>query len=116
MTITYLTNLLYHLNHALDTGRYDSITLDEIEEQAEIKQVLPYLKSKLGRDLDISLFSEADLKEVSRCYKTAMHVIDPRRKMGVENRGLCLVIGWTIVLIQQQLGDIKADFSDWGGD
>lgn len=116
MTFTHLTGLLYQLNHALDTGLYDSITVDEIEEQAESRQVFSYLKGKLGRDLDISLFSEADLKEVSRCYKTALDTFDPRRKMGVENRGLCLVIGWTLELIQQQLGDIKTDFSNWAGD
>lgn len=104
------TLMIVSLNSLLDTGRHDDITLDEVKAHIEDGTVLRWIQTRSGED-DIGLLSILlDGKTYygfESFYVTALQsTLDAyggqaRRKWGVENRGLCLLIAWTNEIIQQ---------------
>ena len=103
-----LTSLILHINHVIDTKKYDDISVDEVYGWIKAKIILPSLASRVGDDIDLSLFLNTDHysdfvtyyhEELSRYYDA--YGGDHRRKWGVENLGLCLLVAWTNEMIQQ---------------
>lgn len=110
-----LTLLILNLNHLLDTGRYDDITLGEVKAHIKDGSVLQFIRSRAGQDVDLSILLDGrSYGNFERFYVTYLQSIqdayggDERRKWGVSNRGLCLLIAWTNEILQQG--------SDWHPD
>jgi len=106
-----LTLLVLHLNALLDTGRYDSITVDEVEDRIEDGSILRFLRERAGQDIDLSLHLDTKTYgNFERFYVTYLQSIlnayggRESRKWGVQNRGLCLLIAWTNEILQQGSG------------
>ncbi|HDT6555831.1 TPA: hypothetical protein QFU93_003043 [Raoultella ornithinolytica] len=105
MKLTYLTVLILHINSLLDSGKYNDITIDEVHDAIENKQLLRFLKKRCGKDIDLSLHLDEGMK-FEHIYEERMNSIyggyagDESRKWGVRNLGLCLVLAWTNELIQ----------------
>jgi hypothetical protein len=103
MKTVNLTYIILELNSALDTGRYDDLPMNEALENIAHGNVVSWLKRTVP-DVDLSLLSERTAFE----YQSALADIQAayggkeRRKWGVENRALCLLIAWTNELIQRQ--------------
>ena len=106
-----LTQLLQEYNHLIDTGKYAGITVDDICEEIEKKNVLAYLTKATSGDSDFSMFGddgpwsrfiEKYLEEMSDLYLAQSGNI--RRKWGVEESGLWLLVAWTTEMIQQGSG------------
>lgn len=110
-THSALTLLILELNHLVDTGRYDGITLAEVKSHIRAGDVLQFLRDRTGDDSDFSMFLDAGgYQGFDRFYSTYLQSIldayggKERRKWRVENRGLCLLIAWTNEIIQQGHG------------
>ena len=109
---TSLTHLILELNHLIDSGRYDDITIDEVYSQIENRNILPYLNERTNELSDFSLLINDDgtCTEFVNVYHEYMERLynacsgDHRRKWGVENKGLCLVLAWTNEILQQGSG------------
>lgn len=104
MRLSQLSYLTFEINAALDSGKHDGITIEEVEQRIENKEVIPWLRSLLRDEIDLSLFDAAtinryhdDLYDILGGYKGR-----EARKWGVRNRGLCLLLAWTVELIQQK--------------
>jgi hypothetical protein len=114
-TLTPLTLLILQLNHLLDTGRYDTITLEDVTSHIEDGSILQFLKQRTGKDVDLSAHLEDGLMhgKFERFYvrylRSLLNVADARRKWAVENRGLCLLIAMTNEIVQQGSGWSSAD-------
>lgn len=108
INLSFLTFLILQLNSVLDTGRYDGVPISEVHAAIKRGAVLRSLKERCGEDIDLSLFlgPHGD-REFEPWYEKKLQDIygayagNERRKWGVENRGLCLLIAWTNELIQQ---------------
>jgi hypothetical protein len=90
-----LTVLAYYLNGALDSGKHNNVTLDEVYEQIEAGTVFEYLKNTVAR-IDLSGFSVADKQELVEEWQRMANAIDARRKLVVENNGICLLLAYVI--------------------
>lgn len=106
-----LTMIVSELSHLIDTGKYNDITVMEIHEHIEQKDVITFLKSKAGDDVDFSILLSGDHYRVYlENYNDKMLDLflayggDERRRWGVENSGLCLLVSWTNELIKQGSG------------
>lgn len=101
MRITNLTFLAFYLNGAIDTGRYGDITCEQVREEIEAKTIFDFLNTRLGNDIDLSIFDTVKRKELENEWWDMLG-IRARRKFGVENNGLCLLVAFCLEGIQQR--------------
>jgi hypothetical protein len=87
-----LTYLAFELNHLLDRGL--STDLSETKRRVDDGTVLDWLSRQYGPESGFGL----DL------FASLLSVTNERRKMGVENNGLCLLLGYCIEGVQQSSG------------
>lgn len=110
-----LTLLIHQINHLLDTGRYDTITLEDVTSHIEDGSILQFLKQRADEDVDLSAHLDDGLMygNFERFYiahlRSLLNVADAGRKWGVENRGLCLLIAMTNEIVQQGAGWTSAE-------
>jgi hypothetical protein len=108
--LTRLTYLIFEYNHLLDTRKYDYITIDDIHREIEKGSVLRYIAKEAAGDVDLSLFLDAESAEFEHQYGKQLQSIyggyagRERKKWGVENLGLCLLVAWTDEIIQRGSG------------
>lgn len=110
-SLTPLTFLVLVLNAAIDTGKYQGITVKEIYDAIKAKNVLPFVKEKVGDDIDLSMYLKTgSYSDFVKFYNEELLAYyeayggDHRRKWGVENSGLCLLLAWTNEIIQNGSG------------
>ena len=111
MDVDVLTLLLLKLNSLQDSGKYSDITIDDIHNASNDRNVLGFLSEKAGNDLDLSLYFEGkalgedfEASFEHDFFETAGGVQGrERKKMGVENFGICFAIAVVIDMIQQGL-------------
>ena len=111
MKHTDLTLLILQLNHLLDTGKYDDITIEHVHRHINEGTILQFLRERAGSDIDLSVhlnpnadddFERFYLKHLQSIYDA--YAGDENRRWGVENKGLCLLIAWTNEILQQGSG------------
>lgn len=101
MRIGNLTFLAFQLNGALDSGKYRSITCEQVREAIEAKTIFDFLNNHLGDDIDLSIFFTEKRKEIEEEWQD-MLAIRARKKFLVENNGLCLLVAFCLEGIQQR--------------
>lgn len=108
MKISALTSLILQINSLIDSGKYSDITINDIHKAIERKRVLRFIKERVGSDVDLSIHLESNTYgSFESYYEVQLENIyggyagQERRKWGVENSGLCLVLAWTNEIIQQ---------------
>ncbi len=84
----------FHINALVDKG--ESFSVSDILNKAENKTLIPWLEKKI----DMSLWDNEDKKIMSVEFESLANVIDPERKMGVSNNGLCLLVAFCFEFIQ----------------
>jgi len=109
MKIYHLTYFIYTINAAIDTGKYQDISIEEVEEHIENGDLIPYLRERLKGDVDLSIYDpelsaklNEELASILGGYKG-----QERRKWGISNSGLCLLVAWTTQLIYYSFGDCE---------
>lgn len=107
MKVTALTGLILQINKAIDSGRYNDITISDVHNAIDSQRLLRFIKEKCGKDVDLSIHLDSSAYgNFEEYYEEKMNQIynayagDERRKWGVENLGLCLVLAWTNEIIQ----------------
>ena len=107
MKVSALTSLILELNAVVDSGKHNDISIDEVHQAIEKKRVLKFLKERVGSDIDLSIQSSSTYGDFEAYYEETLHQIyggyagQERRKWGIENLGLCLLIAWTNEMIQR---------------
>jgi len=108
MEVTALTLLILHINHLIDTGKYNDISIEDVHHAIESKRVLKFLKERAGNDIDLSVhlnkntygdfetYYEEKLNDIYSAYKGYEN-----KKWGVSRLGLCVLLAWTNEIIQQ---------------
>ena len=108
MKINALTLLILQVNSLIDSGKYQNISISDVHGAIEGDGVLNFLKERVGSDIDLSIhLSSKAYGDFAGFYEEQMASIyggyagQERRKWGVENSGLCLILAWTNEIIQQ---------------
>lgn len=108
MKVSALTLLILQVNSLIDSGKYSDISIKDVHNAIEEKGVLRLLKARCGSDIDLSLHLESDAYgNFEELYEAEMESIyggyggQERRKWGVENSGLCMILGWTNEIVQR---------------
>ena len=95
-----LTSLAFSLNWCIDRRRYDDISVPEVKHHIEGATIFPFLIDRLGGDLDLSLFDQATLGKIADAWLDIEDTFNERRKFGIENKGLCLLVAYLVEMMQ----------------
>ena len=105
-----ITMILRNLTHLVDAGEYNDITIEDVHKHIENETVLRFLSELKGAS-ELKAILESDLwigfatfytKSIKSIYYG--YAGNERRKWGIENSGLCLLIAWTNEIIQMGSG------------
>jgi len=106
MTLINLTFLILNLNYLVDHGLHAGVSLDEVKQHIRRGDVLDWLGQWFKGSVDVSPYTHdrAVHDEITRGLQELLdgYAGDERRKWGVENNGICLLIAWTAALVQQR--------------
>jgi len=94
-------HLLWYLIGAADSGKYDELSYADVYRHANAGTSSAFLVDRFGKDLDLSLFEPQDLTELNETWARIANAVDARRKFGVENKGICLLLAYTLQSMQQ---------------
>lgn len=108
----YLTTLILQYNSLIDSGKYEDITVDDVHTYIRNGTVLESIQQRAKSDVDLSFHLSGDATDQSfpqyygRYLRATLDAYagDERRRWGVENRGLCLLVAWTNEIVQQGWG------------
>ena len=121
MRVVNLTFVILQVNSLIDSGRYQDISIGDVHDAIEGEGVLRFLKAKCGDDIDLSLFLDhSHNPDFERLYEAEMKSIydgyagRERRKFGVENSGLCLILAWTNEIVQRGKLSESGERLEWG--
>ena len=88
--------LVWEVNAVLDTGKFDDIPTEEIHRQAEAGTISSYIVDRFGDDMDLSVIEPQDWTDLNEEWQSFHNAIDETRKMGIVNRGVCLLLGYAL--------------------
>lgn len=103
MRVNRLTFLGFYLNGALGSGKYDDISIDEVKARIRDHTIFDYLDTKLGMDIDLSILSAEDRRELNEEWEDMADAINESRKMCVDRNGLCLLVAYLLEGIQRRV-------------
>jgi hypothetical protein len=89
------TYLLWQFNMMLDSGKYDDVTVSDIKEKIRNGTISNYLKNQFP-DADFSMIEPDEWTYLNKEWSGLADAIDESRKMGVVNRGVSLLLAYTI--------------------
>jgi hypothetical protein len=96
---TTLTYLGFELTAALDRHGTGKISLEEMQEAIDQDRVWSLLQSRYP-GIDLSLLDEAWQKALMEAFDSLRNTMSPRRKLGVEHDGVCLLLGYLFEMCQ----------------
>jgi hypothetical protein len=99
--LTARTYAAFALTGALDTGRYDDLSVDEIRPAIDDGSVFAFLERRLGSDYRLGRLSDGERAELADEWMHCSNAIDARRTSLVERNGLCLLIAYVVNGIQK---------------
>lgn len=95
MDVSKFIYLATAINSAIDSGEFDDITIAEVKDEIRNRNIIQYLGDRVG-GFDPSIFNDHDCEVVFDDWMDYVDTIDESRKMGVDNKGLCLVMAYII--------------------
>ena len=102
MKLMRLTMLAMQLTQLLDKGGYD-LPVDKMGAKIQDKTVFAYLKRNVRKeDLDMNYLDTDDKNELLSRFEKLFNVTDAKRKFGVANNGLCLLLAYVLAIIQEK--------------
>jgi len=95
--ITTVTQFIQEMSVALDKGK--SVSLDEVKSHIDDGTLILWLRTVFPREetgIDFSIFEKDDIDYLQGCFQRIRDAYsgDERRKWGIENNGLCLLMSW----------------------
>jgi hypothetical protein len=94
--------LLWQFIACSDSGKYDDISFSEVYQHAKDETISRFLIDRFGKDLDVSIIDASDWATLNTEWSSMANAIDAQRKFGVSNRGLSLLMAYTLESIQQR--------------
>lgn len=102
MRLTTLTLIAFDLNSAIDFGRYDDLGIDEVKSQIDAGTIFTFFERESALDMDLSILGQEDEAELVAEWQDLLAAVNERRKMGIEMRGLTLLVAYLLKGIQRR--------------
>lgn len=104
MRLTSLAHTVLEVNALIDTGKHNDISLAEVKKHIEAGDIFRFIAETGKEDIDLSLIKGDIEAEITAGLQDILlaHSGNERRKWGVGNNGLCLVVAWVTEMIQQR--------------
>jgi len=96
--------LLWQLIAALDTGNFDELDIADVRLHAREGAISKFLQETFREVADFSIFTAEHWKAIDSDFEGMQNAIDARRKFGVENRGIALLMAWALEGAQRNKG------------
>jgi len=118
--VTYrgLTFLIQQLLGMVDSGAHDDVTVPQALEHIRDGDLFTWIKS-LDGDCDFSAFgATGPYRRATTLWLQGLEALrknntnDIRRKWGIENRGLCLLVTWTFEILRWEVDRVTAELRD----
>ena len=111
MKLNYLVYVILKLNIALDSGKYQDVSMEEAREHIDAGDLVAWLQQRVP-EAQLSALSEAHVAELQAglAFMQAEYR-GLERKWGVTNSGLCLLIAWTSEIIKERTRDWSGSFT-----
>ena len=111
MTLSELTFLILNLNSLVDGGYHEGVPMEEAKTHIDRGDVFDWLSQKFAGHIDLSIYP-ANGKTRGEITKGLQDILGgnsgrERRKWGVENNGICLLIAWVNELVQQRAFEME---------
>lgn len=100
---TALTHVAFNLIGALETGKYDDISISEVKERIRSRAVFRFLEERLGKDIDLSLLGDDLRAELNDEWIDLANAVDETRKFGVQRNGILLLLAYVTEGAQRRL-------------
>ncbi len=91
-----LQSLIWEFNSLLDSGAYDDIAVDEEKSHARAGTISGFLIDQFGEDIDLGAMQPQDCTDLNKEWERFAVEINEGRKMGIENRGLSLLLAYAL--------------------
>ena len=107
MNIIALTLLILQINKLIDSGTCSNVTIKDVHNEIENRNCLEFLRNIGGSNIDLSVHFSKVYGDFKSFYEEQIYRIyqaysgDERKKWGVQNSGLCLLLAWTTEIIAQ---------------
>lgn len=92
--------MLWQLIVACDSGKYDTLSLDEVHKHAEAGTIASFMVEKFGGDADFSIFEPSDWTAIGKTWEDIANTVDYSRKFGVDSKGICLLMAYALQSLQ----------------
>ncbi|WP_133121951.1 hypothetical protein [Pleomorphomonas carboxyditropha] len=102
MKISTLTFIAFYFNSAIDTGRYDDLSIEEVRWEIRFGTIFDFLAKKLDTDIDLSILDPEAKVELLAEWQDMETAIPAGKKFGVENHGLPLLMAYLLEGIQRR--------------
>ena len=91
-----LRSLIWEFNALLDTGAYDDIAIDDVKHHARAETISGFLIDQFGEEIDLGVMEPQDWTDLNAEWQGFANAINEGRKMGIENRGLSLLLAYAL--------------------
>jgi hypothetical protein len=93
-------HLIWELNALIDSGKYLYVSVEDVKKGIRTGDIPEYLKQTFPTG-DFSLIEAVEWPQLTKDWQYNVGDLDERRKMGVTNSGLCLLLGYALNGLQQ---------------
>jgi hypothetical protein len=92
--------LLWEFIGALDTGKYDSLDIEDVKRHASAGTIQAFLVDRFGDDLDLST-ELGDWTAINETWADIANAVDASRKFRVKNKGISLLLAYALEGLQR---------------
>src|SRR6266568_5871134 len=96
MKIVRMTFLGFYLNGAAGSGRYDTLSLADVQREIAAGRVFDFLEERLGHDVDLAILDNDDRAELLREWQDLAANGNAARQLCVERGGLSLLVAYLL--------------------
>ena len=91
--------MLWEFIAAMDSGEYDNLDIEEVKCHAAAGTIGAFIVDRFS-GYDFSVFEPQHWVEVGEAWANLANAVDARRKFGVENKGITLLMAYALQSMQ----------------
>ena len=103
-TLASLTVLGLSLNRLIDSGDHEGTTKDQVQSEIDRGTIFSYLERfQHVSEFGLGAFTDEERRRLLGEWQGMANAIDPRGTLGVQNNGICLLLGYVIAGLQARI-------------
>lgn len=108
MRAVNLTLIELELIAALDSGKFDDLTLEDVQSHIRDGDIFPLIQSELGHRLDIGAVKPEDIHDLTEALQRLENAVPPS-DLRINRKGLCLLLAYINELVKSAYINDRTD-------